>query len=180
VKSKPYKGRLAIMKKILVFTVLTVFVLGLGITGSVMAGEKFKTTTVYYAVKWEKVDVPDEEGHFIGLGEYKGISKNMEGKTFGEGWVAWYANCIDITLKTGVGSGKGYAVMTDRDGDKIYWKDKGKRFRGALWASYWESELTITGGTGKYTGIRGTGTASAYPIAPNQWYADAKWDVELP
>lgn len=47
-----------------------------------VAGEKFKTSTVYYAVKWEQVDVPDEEGHLVAALEAKGISRNMEGNVW--------------------------------------------------------------------------------------------------
>jgi len=104
----------------------------------------------------------------------------MEGKTFGDGWVVWYVSPIDINVKTGLGSGYGYGEMTDRDGDKIYWRDEAKRLKGKIWASYWEAEITILKGTGKYEGIKGKGTASAYPIAPKQFYADAEWEVELP
>ena len=166
--------------KIIALIGLITFAFGITAIGNAVAGEKFKTSTVYYAVKWERVDVPDEEGHLVAIGEYKGISKNMEGKTFADGWVVWYVNAIDINVKTGLGSGHGYGEMTDRDGDKIYWRDEAKRLRGKIWASYWEAQVTIVKGTGKYEGAKGKATAFAYPIAPKQFYADLEWEVDLP
>ena len=166
--------------KIIALTALMTFALCMTTVGNAVAAQKFKLTTVYYAVKWEQINVPGEEGHLVAAAEAKGISRNMEGKTFGDGWIDWYVTIIDINVKTGLGSGVGYGEWADREGDKIYYKFEGKRLRGEYWASYWEGEVTIVKGTGKYQGIKGKATTSAYPIAPMQWYSDTEWEVELP
>jgi hypothetical protein len=129
--------------KIIALTALITFAIGVGAIGNVLAGEKFKLSTVYYAVKWERINVADEEGHLVAALEAKGISRNMEGKTFGDGWIDRYVTIIDINVKTGLGSGVGYGEWADREGDKIYYKFEGKRLRGKLWASYWEEGISF-------------------------------------
>jgi len=167
--------------KIIVLTALISFAIGVGAIGNAVAGEKFKLRTVKYNVKWEPVNVPDEEGHVIAVYEHKGISTNMEGKTFGDGWVTWETGLVDINLKTGLGSGHGYGVVTDRDGDKYYLAWKGKRVRGGkLWTGYWEFESTIVKGTGKYEGIQGKETGYTYHPEKGQVYTDSEVEVELP
>ena len=166
--------------KIIALVALIILAFCMTTIGNAVAGEKFKLSTVYYAVKWEHINVPGEEGHLVAAQEAKGISRNMEGETFGDGWVDHQASVFDINLKTGLGSGHGYGEVTDRDGDKYYYTWEGKRMRGKIWASYWRGEMTIVKGTGKYEGIKGNGTFSAYPIASMQWYSDTELEVELP
>jgi hypothetical protein len=117
----------------------------------------------------------------IAVYEHKGIGINMEGKTFGDGMVRWETGLVDMNFKTGLGSGHGYGVVTDRDGDKYYFTWKGKRVKGGkLGTGYWESELTIVKGTGKYEGIQGKGISYSYQVAEKQSYADWEVEVELP
>jgi len=168
------------ISKIIALTAMITFAFGMSAVGNAGAGQKFKLSTVYYVVKWEQINVGDEEGHLVAAFEAKGISKNMEGKTFGDGWVVRDVDLVDISLKTGLGFGHGYGEVTDRDGDKYYYTWKAKRLRGEIWASYWKGELTIVKGTGKFQGIKGKGTFFSYPIAPMQFYSDAEWEVELP
>ncbi|MFH0871303.1 MAG: hypothetical protein V1878_02250 [bacterium] len=165
--------------RVMAFVALIALV-GMAIVGDAVAGEKVKGRTAFYTVKWETVNVPEEEGLLMALAESRGITSNKEGKTFADGWVSRSVGLLDINVKTGLGSGHWYEEVTDRDGDKLYYRSEGKRMKGKLWASYWEGEYTIVRGTGKWEGIKGRGNWSMYPTAPMQSYTDWEMEVELP
>jgi hypothetical protein len=158
--------------KIVAIMALIAFVMGFVLVGNVVAGEKFKCRNVWYVTKNEQINVGDETGHVVTLREYKGIVSNMQGKTFGEGWVTWCTALLDISPKTGVAGG-GYMTWADKDGDKIYMK--------------WHLKppgphpLTFFKGTGKFEGVQGKATFSVvYTRDPMQFYADWEGEVELP
>jgi len=168
------------ISKIIALTALITLAFGIVGLSNAMAGEKHKLRTVFYATKWEQLNVPGEEKHLIALSEAKGISMNMEGKTFGDGWVFLEVALYDIDIKTELGFGHGYGEVTDRDGDKIYYTWEGKRLRGKIWASYWKGDTTLVKGSGKYEGIKGKSTWSSYAVTPMQYYNIEEWEVELP
>jgi hypothetical protein len=159
-----------------VFVVLTIVAFGIWAGADALAGEKFKLRTSKASVKWEKVEVGSQEGHALVVEEGKGIITNMEGKWFGDGWVLRHFGLIDMNTKTGVVFGHGYEEITDKDGDKYFNKWEGK----ATGESTWEGTYVITGGTGKYRGIKGSGTFSLLSVSPDQWFTDEQWDIELP
>jgi len=167
------------LRVIALFGLIALFV-GVVALGDAQAGEKFRGRSVMYFVKWERIDVPGEEKHFVVAFEAKGINSNKEGKAYGEANVLRQAAILDIDLKTEEGYVIGYEEATDRDGNKIYSKFEGRREKGAFWQSQWKGETTILRGTGKYEGIRGKGTYTGYPIAPMQSYSDWEMEVELP
>ena len=166
--------------KIVGMVALIAFAMGIFLAADAVAGEKFKGRTVWYTIKWEPINVPGEEKHLVSVNESKGISSNTEGKSFGEGAVERGVGVWDIDLKTETGFCQGYQESTDRDGDKVYFRQEGRRVKGKLWGSQYEGKWTILRGTGKYEGIKGKGTYSLYNIAPMQAYTDWEMDVELP
>ena len=162
--------------KLAAFIALITLAFGVVLVGDALAGEKFKLRTVKYMTKWEQVNVGDEEGHFVAIGEAKGITTNREGKWFGEGCVLGWTATFDINPKAGSIVGGGYEVVSDRDGDKWWRRWEGK----AVKENCWEGKYTIVNGTGKFEGIRGKGTWSVFEVAPQQFYSDEEWDIELP
>ncbi len=160
--------------KIIALIAVISFVFAMTAIGNAVAGEKFKLRSAKYAHVWKQIEV--EEGHIIVVEEAKGIVSNMEGKPFGDGWVLRHVGLIDVNTKTGVAFGHGYEEVTDKDGDKYYSKWTGK----AVGEGRWEGEYTILKGTGKYEGIKGKGTWSLESVAPQQWYTDEEWEMELP
>lgn len=140
--------------------------------GNAVAAEKITGRNVKHNVKWEKIEVGDEEGHVVAIYENKGVHSRTDGKTF----VYWECGNLDINLKTGVGSGNGYGTHTDKDGDKTYFTWEGKIAGKGIWKGTW----TYTSGTGKFEGIKGGGTFTSYDIAPGQSYNDFEGEEELP
>jgi hypothetical protein len=146
--------------------------MGIFLVGDAVAGEKIKCRTVWVNTKWVQINVGDEKDHVVAVGESKGIISNMQGKTFGDGWLGWCGITCDISPKIGV-NGNGYMTLTDKDGDKIYMKAVRKPAGPNPW--------TFFKGTGKFEGIQGKGTFSDNLTAdPTLVYTDWEGEVELP
>jgi hypothetical protein len=99
-----------------------------------------------YTTNWQQIEVGDEEGHFLGVGESKQIYFNE--KT-GEKSISASKNLFDINLKTGQGNVTGYGVSTFPNGDKIVRTHEGK----PVGKGHWRGTRTYIKGTGKYEGI---------------------------
>jgi len=162
--------------KLFVFIALITFAFGVTLVGDALA-EKVKNRIVGYTIKWEQVEVGDQEGHVVAAHESKGINTTVMGRTLPDGMLYRLPALYDGNLKTGVGSHvAAYSEYTDRDGDKIYSKEKGKFVGGGKG----EGEWTFARGTGKFEGIQGKGTWISYSLNPTQWYVDWEGEVELP
>jgi len=171
------------ISKIMALTALISLVFGIAVIDNAVAGERVKGRTVWYTVKWEQINVPGEEGHIIAASDSKGITSNMEGKTFADGWIIESVGLWDLNFKAGLGSAHGYGEWADKNGDKFYWTWKAKLVRGEPWGAYWEGEFELVNGTGRFTGIKGKGTFGNYSlskVAPMQAYSDWEIEVELP
>jgi hypothetical protein len=161
--------------KIVAMMALIVFAMGILLVGNAVAGEKHRLSTVYHVIKFEQMNVPGEEGHVILIWEGKAVTRNKDGKPFGEGVIIHTVGYSDMNMKAANGSGYNYDEWIDRDGDKIYSKGESKQKKGEI--GHWEGTNTITGGSGKYQGIRGRFNWKAYFVSQDQNYAD--WDVEV-
>jgi hypothetical protein len=155
--------------KLAVFIALITLAFSVALVGNVMAGEKFKGRTVKHLLKWEQTNVGDEEGHVIVLFEAKGISTDLQGRSYTDGWVEHEEGLFDMNTKTGAGSCQGYSEFAGKDGEKIYIKWKGTPANGT-----W----TFFKGTGKYEGIRGGGTWSPGPPSGDPGYFSSHWEGE--
>ena len=157
--------------KVLGIMTLIAFVMGIFLVRDVVAGEKFKCRTVWYTTKAERINLDDEKDHREGLFESKGIISNMEGKTFGDGWLAWNVFIGEASTKP---SRNSYIMMlTDKDGDKIYMKAE----RKPPYPNGW----TFFKGTGKFEGVQGKGIYSQVVTAdPTLTYVNWEGEVELP
>jgi len=113
-----------------------------------------------------------EKDHAFWVGEFSGTFFNEAGQGFlhGTSWVCPGVNDVTNGVST---SSHGYCVVTDKDGDKAFlaWKG-GKGFAG---------DYQWTGGTGKYTGIKGNNTFRAVALLPTaQGYGLLKGEWQLP
>jgi hypothetical protein len=149
---------------------------GILLVGNAVAGEYVKAREVMYNTKWEQINVGDEKDHVVGVWAAKGIYSNMQGKTFGEGWLGLSVGLLDINPKTGVTS-NGYVTLTDKEGNKAYFKCHRTQQKGLADSGEW----SFFKGTGKLEGIQGKGTYLVTHVAdPMQWYVDLEGEVELP
>ena len=90
------------------------------------------------------------ENHVIGRGNVTGVTFNDKGSGplhLGP------ANCVDtFDLIDGEGTDKGFCAFGDADGDRIF-----TAFTGTIGPDGASGTNEITGGTGKYAGIQGSG-----------------------
>jgi hypothetical protein len=163
--------------KIIAMMALIVFATGIILVNCAVAGEKVKGRTVTHNIKWQQIDVGDADGHVVAIEENKGVSANLEGKWFADGWSFRETGLYDINLKTGIGSAHGYGDYTDRDGNKWYFTWEGKAVKGEKYA--WGGTWKAVKGTGKFEGIHGGGTWQNYQVG-DQGYFDWEGDIELP
>ena len=163
--------------KLIAFIALITLAFGVALISDALAGEKVKFRTSIYRVKVEAVPVGDEEGHVVVVYEDKGISTNLEGKKFLDGWAFRQAGLSDANRNAGAWSAQGYGEFTDPDGDKIYVAYEGKKLQKDLPG---EGMVRLIKGTGQWQGIQGKGKWRSYYPANDRQYSDVEWDVEWP
>ena len=126
-----------------------------------------------YTVKWEQIEVGDEEGHVVAVTESKQIYFD---ELTGERWAGQAVSMIDINLKTGQGFVQGYGSVTDKDGDKWFRTHEGKPVGKGHWKGTW----SLVKGTGKHEGIKGGGTWDEYSLGPQESYLEIEGEFEIP
>ena len=161
--------------KIFAATAVVVFVFGIATIECAVAGERIKAHGASFTVKWEQIEVGDEEGHVIGISESIQIYFN---ETTGEKSTSTSIGLMDINIKTGQGSGHGYGygVSLLKDGAKRIRTWEGKSVGNGHWKGTW----SYIKGTGKYEGIKGGGTWDSYYLAPQQSYLEVEGEMEMP
>lgn len=102
------------------------------------------------------------EGRRLFGGVIKGSFVNDDGKGFLHG-TSWVCPGTTDTLNDVSQGGNGYCVVTDTDGDKAFltWTGK-KESKKAVFSGTFQ----WTGGTGKYTGLKGNNTYNGTGILP--------------
>jgi hypothetical protein len=158
-----------------IFTVITVvlIIFGIATINNAVAGEKYKWHGTSIGVKWEQIEVGDEEGHVIGISESKQIYIN---ETTGEKTTSVSIGLMDINPKKGQASGHGYGVTFYKDGAKSFRSWEGK----AVGKGHWHGVWSAIKGTGKYEGIKGGGTWDQYSLAPQHSYMEVEGELEMP
>ena len=163
--------------KIFAVTAVVMFVFGIATIDCAVAAEKvkFKSEGTFYSVKWEKIEVGDEEGHIIGVYETEGLS--FDGIT-GERLVDRAVGLMDINNKTGRGFVRGYGVETNSDGDKMFRSFEGK----PVGKIQWKGEWNITKCSGKLEGTKGGGiwTWTSYDLVMNQGSLEMEGEMQTP
>ena len=159
--------------KLIVLTTAILIVFGIVMIDSAVAGEKMKWHGTGITVKWEQIEVGDEEGHVIGLSEAKQIYIN---ETTGEKSTSVSMGVMDINPKKGQASGHGYGVSIDKDGSKTFRSWEGK----AVGKDHWQGVWTVIKGTGKNEGATGGGTWDSWSLAPQHSYLEVEGEINLP
>ncbi len=159
--------------KIFRVLILFLFVLVVAMIDGAVAAEKVKYHGTGVTTKWQQMEVGDEEGHVLALSESKNIWIN---EITGEKTAGISRNTMDINLKTGQGTLRGYGLGTDPDGDKIFRMHEGKPVGKGHWKGTW----SYFKGTGKYEGIKGGGTWDTYSLAPQMSSIEVEGEVDIP
>jgi hypothetical protein len=117
-----------------------------------------------------------EKEHVLFVGEFNGATFNDAGSGFmhGTSWICPGMN--DLLKGISIGS-QGYCVVTDRDGDKAFFAWKGRK---GTEPNKIAGDFQWTGGTGKYTGIKGNNTFDAVLVLPTSGYSVLKGEWQLP
>jgi hypothetical protein len=159
-----------------IFSVITLllFVFGIAMVDCAVAGEKVKAHGVSFVTNWNQIEVGDEDGHVLAIFEQKTLYIND--KT-GEKAVGTSTNLMDINLKTGPGTLKGYGIETLPNGDKVIRMHEGK----LVGKGHWKGTYSNVKGTGKHAGIKGGGTWDSYSMGQGQpSYVEVEGEMEIP
>ena len=159
--------------KLFAVTAVVMLVFGIATIDCAVAAEKVKYHGTSVTTNWQQMEVGDEEGHVLATSEAKQIYINE--KT-GEKLVSICKNTMDINLKTGQGTLKGYGVSTFPNGDKIVRMHEGK----PVGKGHWKGTYSYIKGTGKYEGVKGKGIWDSYSLAPQMSYMEVEGKVDMP
>jgi len=85
-------------------------------------------------------------------------------------------NIMDINMKTGQGTVKGYGISMFPNGDKNWRTHEGKPVGKGHWKGTW----SFVKGTGQWEGVTGGGTWDSYSIGPQTSYYEVEGDMERP
>jgi hypothetical protein len=162
--------------KLSIVIAVIVFVLGLANLDGAIAGEKrqIKSHGASYTTTVNQIEVGDEEGHIILIFENATVFfDEARGEKFTDRGVGF----MDINPnKPAEMYMTGYGVHTNKDGDKMTRSYKGK----PVAKDQWKGVFTITGGTGKYEGVSGSGTWTSNRLTPKQSYVEVEGEMEMP
>jgi hypothetical protein len=163
------------MSRSKLFAVLIVvpFVLVVAMIDGAVAAEKVNLQGTSVTTNSQSMEVGDEEGHMLIIFESKQIYINQN---TGEKSVSTTKNMMDINVKTGQGTLKGYGETTYPNGDKIFRVHEGK----PVGKGHWQGTHSYLKGTGKYEGVKGKGTWDSYSLAPQMSYMEIDGEVEMP
>jgi hypothetical protein len=138
------------------------------------AGEKgrFRGLAVLYDAQFAELKLPEgNPAKTMMQGELEGAVFNDERKPFLDKalyQVHWVGD--------GTGYGYCYKTFTTKDGDKVFARCESKGTgNGAD-----EGSVTLVGGTGRYTGIRGKGSYRFSDIAGKVHWDHLEFDYEIP
>jgi len=162
------------MKRWALFLVMLLSVSLVLLPGVSAADEKMTGRIFQHSTKTEIIEVGDVPGHILGAGQHAGLITYSTGE-IGTVMVTYYFDYVK-----GKGTFTNYLVATFRDGSTQVTKgngtatpvDGGKR-------TAWEGTIECIGGTGKWEGIKGTGTFKGERIGDMKTGADSYVDFTL-
>jgi len=159
--------------KLCAVLILVSFVLMVAMIDGAVAAEKMKFHGTSVTTNSQTMEVGDEEGHMLIIAEAKQIYINQE---TGVNATSISKSLMDINIKTGRGSLKGYGVTTYPNGDKIFRMHEGK----PVGKGHWKGTYSYIRGTGKYEGVKGKGTWDSYSLAQGMSYMEIEGEQEIP
>ena len=159
--------------KVLMLLSLAFFIIGIIMIDSAWSGEKSKGTATGVRTKWHPIKVGDEERHIIAVYENTNVYLSDESDEMPTGLST---GIVDMNVKTGKGTIKGYVVITYPNGDKIFTKTEGKLIGNG------QSEGTgvYIGGTGNLEGVKGSSVWKSKSLAPGISFIEIEGEREIP
>jgi hypothetical protein len=144
--------------KIVAGLTVVLFVFAIAMVDCAVAKEKKKATGTSVQVEFHPIKVDDEEGHIIAVFENKVVYTDSD---TGEKSVGRTTGILDMNMKTGKGTMRGYAVRTFPNGDKYIGTWEGK----PVGEGHTQGTYTIINGTGSLEGLKGEGTWDSRSLA---------------
>ena len=116
---------------------------------------------VLYFTASSGLAIPGDEGRYVGVWEMRGVAQ------FGDDNVAKMRTGGTLDLRRGTGPYTGYVLYTFSDGSTKFGKIEGVITKPmADGGNVQEGTLIYEGGSGRYTGIHGSGTFRARQYGP--------------
>jgi len=142
----------------------------------VSAADEHAYRAVYHTQKTETMEVGDVPGHVIGINETTGVIFVTKGP--GSGEIGTRKSTAYFDIVKGRGSFSGYFTYTFPDGSIMFTTangtytpiDGGKR-------SAFEGTYVVTGGTGKFAGMKGKGTFKGERVGSRETGSDGYVDA---
>ncbi len=146
--------------KIVAVSTVVLFVFGIALIGSAVAGEKINWQGTSVTTETKQIEVGDVEGHVLLILK----QKQMYMLPNGEKRVGDAVSSMELNPKMNQFSLKGVGWVVDKDGDKVMRMHEGK----PAGKDHWKGTYTYTGGTGKFEGIKGGGTWDSFSMGQGQ------------
>lgn len=120
-----------------------------------------KARVIYHFARIEVMAVGDVPGHIVALADQRGLT------TIDTGEVGVWASKGYLDLTNGIGPHQTYTVTTFADKSTVVTQSRGITSSVAAdGSSSFEGTSVIVGGTGRFAGIKGTGTYRGKRMAP--------------
>ena len=136
------------------------------------AADEVAGRNVGHTQKSEMMEVGDVPGHFMGVSQIYGFTFYTKGPSAGE--IVPRMSIMNFDVVKGKGTATGYETKTFKDGSTLILKwsctltpvDGGKR-------TAFEGPWEVIAGTGRYAGVKGSGTWKGERIGDNKTGGDS-------
>jgi hypothetical protein len=146
------------------------------LVANTQAADEVAYRVVYHTLKLDSKEVGDVPGHIQGVGQQAGLAFFTKGP--GSGEVAMRTSSFTFDTVKGKGTTTGDILYTFRDGSTISVKATGTLTPvdgGKTGVS--EGTYEVSGGTGRFAGMKGKGTWKAQRLGPRETGSDSYADV---
>ena len=167
------KGQTIKRWAVIVGTLLFVTVFLVPIT---RAADEVAYRVVYHTLKVDSKEMGDVPGHIQGVGQQAGLAFFTKGP--GSGEIATRTSSFTFDTVKGKGTTTGDILYTFRDGSTMSIKATGTLTPvdgGKTGVS--EGTYEVSGGTGRFAGMKGNGTWKAERLGPRETGSDSYADV---
>jgi hypothetical protein len=127
---------------------------------SALADETLKYRTVYYTTSVQSQNIPDADGHIVGIVHAVGIATFPDGSTATDN----FTTVVDYTKGSGP-IALSYGDITFNDGSVLFTKSIGATITEGQRSTF-KGTMTIISGRGRFAGAKGDGTFAGERFQP--------------